>query len=61
MPAHEYSDRARGLTNGPPLLNGTSYESEDGDTVQFLVTVRGNGTNGMGLLRRHHVEIWEGD
>jgi hypothetical protein len=61
MPAHEYSDRTRGLTNEPPLLNGTSYESEDGDVVQFLVTVRGNAIAGaltpMGRIRKAIIAV----
>lgn len=59
---NEYSDRHIGETDDPPLLNGTCYESEDGEIVQFLVTVRNNksgelfGKTPVGIIRAAIIE-----
>jgi len=60
--SNEYSDRHIGPTDNPPLLNATSYESDDGETVQFLVTIRNNksgerfGKTPLGLIRAAIIE-----
>ena len=58
----EYSDRNIGQSDNPPLLNATCYESDDGETVQFLVTIRNNktgekfGKTPLGLIRAAIIE-----
>jgi hypothetical protein len=47
----EYSDRHIGRSDNPPLLNATCYESDDGELVQFLVTVRNNVSGRVGAGR----------
>lgn len=50
MSAYEYSDRHVGPTDNPPLLNATGWESDDGEIVQFLVTVRNNRRAFPGMI-----------